>query len=169
MSKAPQTKKSRADLVFLFTLPNSTSQPCSRPWAPGIGLTPSRLHSRMATFRFDRARPLTSSSAVAGGALPELAGCRPMHPHCPELEPRRLGRRKQCLRPLFDVAGAIVEVTANHARRMWRDQLRAGHTIPPIHSGRQASSRRPCCHKESAVACRLRNLAGRKLMEWRQR
>ena len=35
----------------------------------------------------------------------------------------------------------------------------AARTIPTSHSGRQASSRRPCCHKESAVASRLPNLA----------
>ena len=50
--------------------------------------------------------------------------------------------------------------SAIRARRMQKDQLRAAHTIPRSHSGRQASSRRPCCHKESAVASRLPNLAG---------
>jgi hypothetical protein len=52
-------------------------------------------------------------------------------------------------------------VTATRARRMQKDQLRAAHTIPPSRSGRQASSRRPCCHKESAVVSRLPNLVGR--------
>jgi hypothetical protein len=42
--------------------------------------------------------------------------------------------------------------TAIRARRMQKDQLPAAHTILPSHSGLQASSRRPCCHKESAVA-----------------
>jgi hypothetical protein len=51
--------------------------------------------------------------------------------------------------------------SATHARRMQTDQLRGAHTIPPTRSGRQASSRRPCFHKESAVASRLPNLAGR--------
>ena len=60
-------------------------------------------------------------------------------------------------------------VTAIRARRMQKDQLRAAHTIPPSHSGRQASSRRPCCHKESAVASRLPNLAGRESTERHRR
>jgi hypothetical protein len=50
-------------------------------------------------------------------------------------------------------------VTAIRARRMQKDQLQAGHTIPPSHNGRQASERPPCCHKEFAVAYLLRNLA----------
>jgi hypothetical protein len=52
-------------------------------------------------------------------------------------------------------------IIANHARRMQKDQLRAAHTIPPSYSGRRASSRCPCDHKESAVVYRLSNLAGR--------
>jgi hypothetical protein len=52
---------------------------------------------------------------------------------------------------------------------MQKDQLPAAHTILPSHSGRQASARRPCCRKESAVAFRLPNLAARKLMEQQQR
>jgi hypothetical protein len=43
-------------------------------------------------------------------------------------------------------------VKAIRARRMQKDQRQAGHTIPPSHSGRQASVPHPCCHKESAVA-----------------
>jgi hypothetical protein len=43
-------------------------------------------------------------------------------------------------------------VTAIRALRMQKDQLQAGHTIPPSHSGRQASERPPCCHKESLAA-----------------
>src|SRR5206468_1304303 len=50
---------------------------------------------------------------------------------------------------------------AIRARRMQKDQLRVAHTTPPSRSGRQASSRRPCCRKESAVASQLPNLAGR--------
>ena len=49
--------------------------------------------------------------------------------------------------------------TAIRARGIRKDRCRVGHTIPPSHSGRQASSRRPCCHKESAMASRLSNLA----------
>ena len=60
-------------------------------------------------------------------------------------------------------------VTATRARRMQKDQLRAARTIPPSHSVRQASSRRPCCHKESAVASRLRDLAGREPVERQRR
>ena len=48
--------------------------------------------------------------------------------------------------PLGDLA---VLWSAIRARRMQKDQLRAAHTIPPSRIGRQASSRRPCCHKES--------------------
>ena len=52
---------------------------------------------------------------------------------------------------------------------MQKDQLPAARTIPPSHSGRQASSRRPCCHKGSVVASRLPNLDGRQLAEWHRR
>ena len=41
-------------------------------------------------------------------------------------------------------------VTAIRALRMQKDQPRVGHTIHPSDSGRQASERPPCCHKESA-------------------
>ena len=43
-------------------------------------------------------------------------------------------------------------VTATPAHRKQKDQLRAGHTIPLSHSGRQTSELRPCCDKESALA-----------------
>ena len=43
-------------------------------------------------------------------------------------------------------------VTAIRALRMQKDQLQVGHTIHPSDSGRQASERPPCCHKESAAA-----------------
>ena len=62
----------------------------------------------------------------------------------------------------FLAAGTIL--TSAQERRgeeMQKDQLRAAHTIPPSYSGRRASSRRPCDHKESAVVYRLSNLAGR--------
>jgi hypothetical protein len=59
--------------------------------------------------------------------------------------------------------------SANRARRMQKDQLRAAHTIPPSRSGRQASSRRPCCQKESAVVSRPPNLAGRESTERHRR
>jgi hypothetical protein len=55
------------------------------------------------------------------------------------------------------------------ARRMQKDQPRAAHTIPPSHTGRQASSRRPYCHKESAVASGEPNLSGRELTERHRR
>ena len=58
---------------------------------------------------------------------------------------------------------------AIRARRMQKDQLRVAHTILPSHSGRQASERHPCCHKESAVASRLPNLAGLELRERHRR
>src|SRR4051812_2772260 len=48
----------------------------------------------------------------------------------------------------------VVPREAIRARRMQKDQFRVEHTIPPSRSGRQASSRRPCCRKESAVASR---------------
>src|SRR5208283_4665718 len=60
-------------------------------------------------------------------------------------------------------------LTAIHALRMQKDRLQVGHTIHPSHSGRQASSRRPCCHKESAVASRLPNLAAPEPVERQQR
>jgi hypothetical protein len=48
---------------------------------------------------------------------------------------------------------------------MQKDQLRTGHTILPTDSGRQASERPPCCHKESAVAYLLPNFAEQELVE----
>src|SRR5580658_5327646 len=56
-------------------------------------------------------------------------------------------------------------VTAIRALRMRKDQLRVGHTIHPSDSGRQASERPPCCHKESAAAYPLRNLDAREPVE----
>ena len=61
------------------------------------------------------------------------------------------------------------DVIAIRARQMQKDQHQAAHTIPPSHSGRQASSRRSCCHTESAVASRPPNLAGRESMERHRR
>src|SRR5215475_5471198 len=61
------------------------------------------------------------------------------------------------------------DVKAIRAHRMQKDQLRAAHTILPSHSGRQASSRCPCCHKESVVASRLPNLAARESTDWHRR
>jgi hypothetical protein len=43
-------------------------------------------------------------------------------------------------------------VTAIRALRMQKDQLQVGHTTHPSDSGRQASERPPCCHKESLAA-----------------
>jgi hypothetical protein len=43
-------------------------------------------------------------------------------------------------------------VTAIRALRTRKDQLQVGHTIHPSDSGRQASERHPCCHKESVAA-----------------
>src|SRR4029077_874632 len=56
-------------------------------------------------------------------------------------------------------------VTAIRALRMQKDQLQVGHTIHPSDSGRQASERPPCFHKESAAAYPLRNLAAREPVE----
>ena len=42
-------------------------------------------------------------------------------------------------------------VTAIRVLRMRKDQLQVGHTIHPSDSGRQASERLPCCHRESAA------------------
>ena len=53
------------------------------------------------------------------------------------------------------------DVRATPARRMQKDRLQAGHTIRPSDSGRQASERFPCCHKESAVAYLRPHLAAR--------
>jgi hypothetical protein len=65
------------------------------------------------------------------------------------------------------IASDIVRwIIAIPARRMQRDQHQAGHTIPPSHGGRRASSRRPCCRKESAAASRLSNLAGQESTDW---
>ncbi len=60
--------------------------------------------------------------------------------------------------------------SAIRVRRMQKDQLRAAHTIPPSRSERQASSRGPYCHKESAVVSQLPDLAGRESAErhWRR-
>jgi hypothetical protein len=55
--------------------------------------------------------------------------------------------------PLRYAAPSREAPTAIRARRMRKDQLPAAHTILPSHSGLQGSSRRPCCHKESAVVC----------------
>src|ERR1019366_6213435 len=60
-------------------------------------------------------------------------------------------------------------VIAIPARRMQQDRLQAGHTIPPSRSVRQAPSRHPCCHKESAVASLLPILAERELVERQRR
>ena len=43
-------------------------------------------------------------------------------------------------------------LTAIRALRMQRDQRPKGRTILPSRSGRQASGRPPCCHKESVAA-----------------
>ena len=51
-------------------------------------------------------------------------------------------------------------VTAIRACRMRKGQLQAAQHISSEPRGRQASSRRPCCHKESAVASRQLNLSG---------
>src|SRR5258706_11352707 len=48
--------------------------------------------------------------------------------------------------------GHTPDVTAIRALRMQKDQLQVGHTIHPSDSGRQASERSPCCHKESVAA-----------------
>ena len=56
-------------------------------------------------------------------------------------------------------------VTAIRALRMQKDQLQVGHTIHPSDSGRQASERPPCCHKESVAAYLKPNLAAREPME----
>ena len=61
-----------------------------------------------------------------------------------------------CDRSLFDEifrseltgGGRTPGVTAIRALRMQKEQLRVGHTIHPSDSGRQASERPPCCHKE---------------------
>ena len=57
------------------------------------------------------------------------------------------------------LTGDTPSVTAIRALRMQKDQLQVGHTIHRSDSGRQASERPPCCHKESAGACLYPNLA----------
>src|SRR5439155_6838749 len=59
--------------------------------------------------------------------------------------------------------------TAIRGRRTQQDQPQAGHTIPPSYSGLQASTRRPCCHKESVAAYLQPNLAGQNPVERHQR
>jgi hypothetical protein len=59
------------------------------------------------------------------------------------------------------ICNTTPSITAIRARRTQKGQLPAGHTIPTCHSGRQASSRHPSCHRESAAASRLSELAGR--------
>src|SRR5215475_2034807 len=54
---------------------------------------------------------------------------------------------------------------AIRVRQMRQDQLPAGRTIRRSDSGLQASARCLCCHKESAVACRLWNLPERSSMQ----
>src|SRR6476659_6188292 len=51
---------------------------------------------------------------------------------------------------------------------MQKDQLQVGHTIHPSDSGRRASERPPCCHKESAAAYPYPNLAAREPVERQQ-
>ena len=74
------------------------------------------------------------------------------------------GRRPRWLPPGPPHLGVI----ANLARRRRQDQRREGHTTPPIDSGRQASGRRPCCHKGSAVAYRFPNSAEQELVGWQR-
>jgi hypothetical protein len=62
-------------------------------------------------------------------------------------------------------SGIIRRSVATLAHRKQKDQSPAGHTILSSHSGRQASSRRPCYHKGSAAASPLRDLAGRASMQ----
>ena len=140
--------------------------PCSaRPW-------PSRPKPYARSYWQARRRQPSSVTNVTGRfriytkLTDKEGGGRFLHTHT-------TGRLRSCRTSLDrskssrfqiganGVSGHMPSVTAIHARRMQKDQLRAGHTIPPSHSGRQASSRRPCCHKESAVASRLPNLAGR--------
>ncbi len=44
--------------------------------------------------------------------------------------------------------------------------LQVGHTIHPSDSGRQASGRPACCHKESVAAYLLPILAEQEPVEW---
>jgi hypothetical protein len=53
---------------------------------------------------------------------------------------------------LTEGAPHTLGLTAIRALRMQKDQLRVGHTIHPSDSGRRASERPPCCHKESVAA-----------------
>src|SRR5580704_8561573 len=62
--------------------------------------------------------------------------------------------------------GHLPCATAIRALRMQKDQLRVGHTIHPSDSGRQASERRPCCHKESVATYLEPNLAVPEPMKW---
>ena len=59
-------------------------------------------------------------------------------------------------------------LTAIHALRMQKDQLQVGHTIHPSDSGRQASERHPCCHKQSVAVDLQANLTAQQSVE-RQR
>src|SRR5450759_4497171 len=70
--------------------------------------------------------------------------------------------------PLPIADNGVRVVIAIPARRMQQDRLQAGHTIPPSRSGRQASERPPCCHKESAVAYLLPILAAWEPVERRR-
>src|SRR6266853_3967589 len=61
--------------------------------------------------------------------------------------------------------GRCTRTIANPARRKQKDQLHAAHTIPPSHSGHQASERHPCCHKGYGAAFLLWNLPERASMQ----
>jgi hypothetical protein len=128
----------------------------------------------------DQAQHMDSAMAISvmsGGPespSPGLGSARRRH-HCraPNRSapcstgmPRRKGQEFFLSR---DDWRSTLGATAIRARRMQKDQLLAEHTIPPSHSGRQASSRRPCCHKESAVASGQPNLSGRELTERHRR
>ena len=97
--------------------------------------------------------------------VPGYAGWRSLAISPIQSSPRSCRRcRQQLTRPGLDIISSdssFGTVTATRARRIQKDQLRAARTTPSSHSGRQASSRRSCCHKESAVASRLPNLPGR--------
>ena len=97
--------------------------------------------------RCERASP---PCPLASNPAPRLAECR-----------HHISSRSAATKLEIGTIERTPDIKAIPARRMQKDQHQAGHTIPLSHSGRQASSRRPCCHKESAVTFRLPNLAVR--------
>src|ERR1035437_1571791 len=118
-----------------------------RIWRSALSAADPR--ATLATARAALSRKACKSSDII---LPPYMNCQPF---------------VQLWAPLYRLQWRQV-VIAIPARRMQQDRLQAGHTILPSRSGRQASERPPCCHKESAVAYLLPILAAWEPVERRR-